>query len=124
MVDENFKAIAGFYNGYQVIDFEGDLVEQKEVITNQMHDLVAVLKCLSNISKTEGMKDVLVADILISLVTEFDLVEKDKFISVQENLKEMRNNIDKINSDVFENNKWKAATTSDMAVKVINCLIP
>ena len=35
-VDEGFILLARFYNAYQIIDFEGDLVEQKEVIKNQV----------------------------------------------------------------------------------------
>ena len=67
MTDINLIKIAKFYNDYQVIDFEADMVEQKEAMTKQMDGLVTViLPCLVNLS--EGNEDTLVSEILVSLV--------------------------------------------------------
>lgn len=111
MIDTNLKKIAKFYNDYQVINFHGDMEEQKEAMTKQMDGLVnVILPCLVNLS--EGNEDALVSEILVSLVGDGeDLIPEKKFIEVQNNLKEMRRVGEQIGFD-------------QRLINVINALVP
>ena len=84
MSDEKEK-ISQFYNEYQVINFsdQNELKSEKKALTKQMDELVnIVLPCLAKIGETDS--EMLVGMLLASLVSE------EKFIEVQNNLKEMK----------------------------------
>ena len=89
MSDEKEK-ISQFYNEYQVINFSDQNVykSQKKAATKQMEELVnVVLPCLAKIGETDS--EMLVGMLLASLVSD-KLVSEEKFIEVQNNLKEMK----------------------------------
>ena len=84
------KVIAKFYNEYQVINFhdQNELKSQKKALTKQMEELVnIVLPCLAKIGETDS--EMPVGMLLASLVSD-KLVSEEKFIEVQNNLKEMK----------------------------------
>ena len=87
---KELKAIAQFYNEYQVINFrdQNELKSQKKALTKQMEELAnIVLPCLAKIGETNS--EMPVGMLLASLVSD-KLVSKEKFIEVQNNLKEMK----------------------------------
>ena len=89
MSDEKEK-ISQFYNEYQVINFsdQNELKSEKKALTKQMEELVnIVLPCLAKIGETD--KEMPVGMLLASLVSD-KLVSEEKFIEVQNNLKEMK----------------------------------
>ena len=89
MSDEKEK-ISQFYNEYQVINFsdQNELKSEKKALTKQMDELVnIVLPCLAKIGETDS--EMLVGMLLASLVSD-KLVSEEKFIEVQNNLKEMK----------------------------------
>ena len=89
MSDEKEK-ISQFYNEYQVINFsdQNELKSEKKALTKQMEELVnIVLPCLAKIGETDS--EMPVGMLLASLVSD-KLVSKEKFIEVQNNLKEMK----------------------------------
>ena len=84
------KVIAKFYNEYQVINFhdQNELKSQKKALTKQMEELVnVVLPCLAKLGETNS--EMPVGMLLASLVSD-KLVSEEKFIEVQNNLKEMK----------------------------------
>ena len=84
------KVIAKFYNEYQVINFhdQNEMKSQKKALTKQMEELVnIVLPCLAKIGETDS--EMPVGMLLASLVSD-KLVSEEKFIEVQNNLKEMK----------------------------------
>ena len=84
------KVIAQFYNEYQVINFhdQNELKSQKKTLTKQMEELAnIVLPCLAKIGETNS--EMPVGMLLASLVSD-KLVSEEKFIEVQNNLKEMK----------------------------------
>ena len=84
------KVIAKFYNEYQVINFhdQNELKSQKKALTKQMEELVnVVLPCLAKLGETNS--EMPVGMLLVSLVSD-KLVSEEKFIEVQNNLKEMK----------------------------------
>mgnify|MGYP001266936857 FL=1 len=89
MSDEKEK-ISQFYNEYQVINFhdQNELKSQKKALTKQMEELAnIVLPCLAKIGETNS--EMPVGMLLASLVSD-KLISKEKFIEVQNNLKEMK----------------------------------
>ena len=89
MSDEKEK-ISQFYNEYQVINFhdQNEMKSQKKALTKQMEELVnIVLPCLAKIGETNS--EMPVGMLLASLVSD-KLVSEEKFIEVQNNLKEMK----------------------------------
>ena len=89
MSDEKEK-ISQFYNEYQVINFhdQNELKSQKKALTKQMEELAnIVLPCLAKIGETNS--EMPVGMLLASLVSD-KLVSEEKFIEVQNNLKEMK----------------------------------
>ena len=89
MSDEKEK-ISQFYNEYQVINFsdQNELKSEKKALTKQMEELVSiVLPCLAKIGETDS--EMPVGMLLASLVSD-KLVSEEKFIEVQNNLKEMK----------------------------------
>ena len=89
MSDEK-KKISQFYNDYQIINFndQDELKSKKEVLKKQMEELVnVVLPSLAKLGETNS--EMPVGMLLASLVAE-NLVTKEKFIEVQNNLKEMK----------------------------------
>jgi len=89
MSDEKEK-ISQFYNEYQVINFsdQNELKSEKKALTKQMEELVnIVLPCLAKIGETDS--EMPVGMLLASLVSD-KLVSEEKFIEVQNNLKEMK----------------------------------
>ena len=89
MGDEKEK-ISQFYNEYQVINFsdQNELKSEKKALTKQMEELVnIVLPCLAKIGETDS--EMPVGMLLASLVSD-KLVSEEKFIEVQNNLKEMK----------------------------------
>ena len=89
MSDEKEK-ISQFYNEYQVINFsdQNELKSKKKALTKQMEELVnIVLPCLAKIGETDS--EMPVGMLLASLVSD-KLVSEEKFIEVQNNLKEMK----------------------------------
>ena len=89
MSDEKEK-ISQFYNEYQVINFsdQNELKSEKKALTKQMEELVnIVLPCLAKIGETDN--EMPVGMLLASLVAD-KLVSEEKFIEVQNNLKEMK----------------------------------
>ena len=84
------QIISNFYNEYELIKF-GDpnaLKSQNNVMKKQMEDLVnKVLPALVKIAETNS--EMPVGMLLASLVSE-NLVKEDKFIEVQNNLKELK----------------------------------
>ena len=84
------KKVAKFYNEYQVINFsdQNELKSEKKALTKQMEELVnIVLPCLAKIGETDS--EMPVGMLLASLVSD-KLVSEEKFIEVQNNLKEMK----------------------------------
>ena len=84
------KKVAKFYNEYQVINFsdQNELKSQKKALTKQMEELVnVVLPCLAKLGETNS--EMPVGMLLASLVSD-KLVSEEKFIEVQNNLKEMK----------------------------------
>ena len=84
------KVIAQFYNEYQVINFhdQNEMKSQKKALTKQMEELVnVVLPCLAKLGETNS--EMPVGMLLASLVSD-KLVSEEKFIEVQNNLKEMK----------------------------------
>ena len=89
MSDEKEK-ISQFYNEYQVINFsyQNELKSEKKALTKQIEELVnIVLPCLAKIGETDS--EMPVGMLLASLVSD-KLVSEEKFIEVQNNLKEMK----------------------------------
>ena len=89
MSDEKEK-ISQFYNEYQVINFsdQNELKSEKKALKKQMDELVnIVLPCLAKIGETDS--EMPVGMLLASLVSD-KLVSEEKFIEVQNNLKEMK----------------------------------
>jgi len=87
---KDLERIAQFYNEYQVINFsdQNELKSEKKALTKQMDELVnIVLPCLAKIGETDS--EMLVGMLLASLVSD-KLVSEEKFIEVQNNLKEMK----------------------------------
>ena len=89
-MDNAKQIISNFYNEYELIKF-GDpnaLKSQNNVMKKQMEDLVnKVLPALVKIAETNS--EMPVGMLLASLVSE-NLVKEDKFIEVQNNLKELK----------------------------------
>ncbi len=84
------KKVAKFYNEYQVINFrdQNELKSKKKALTKQMEELAnIVLPCLAKIGETNS--EMPVGVLLASLVSD-KLVSEEKFIEVQNNLKEMK----------------------------------
>ena len=84
------KKVAKFYNEYQVINFsdQNELKSEKKALTKQMEELVSiVLPSLAKIGETDS--EMPVGMLLASLVSD-KLVSEEKFIEVQNNLKEMK----------------------------------
>ena len=84
------EKISQFYNEYQVINFsdQNELKSEKKALTKQMDELVnIVLPCLAKIGETDS--EMPVGMLLASLVSD-KLVSEEKFIEVQNNLKEMK----------------------------------
>ena len=84
------KKVAKFYNEYQVINFsdQNELKSEKKALTKQMEELVnVVLPCLAKLGETNS--EMPVGMLLVSLVSD-KLVSEEKFIEVQNNLKEMK----------------------------------
>ena len=84
------KKVAKFYNEYQVINFrdQNELKSKKKALTKQMEELVSiVLPALAKIGETNS--EMPVGMLLVSLVSD-KLVSEEKFIEVQNNLKEMK----------------------------------
>ena len=98
-MDNAKQIISNFYNEYELIKF-GDpnaLKSQNNVMKKQMEDLVnKVLPALVKIAETNS--EMPVGMLLTSLVSE-NLVQEDKFIEVQNNLKELRKLGDLLNLD-------------------------
>ena len=98
-MDNEKKIISNFYNEYELIKF-GDpeaLKSQNNVMKKQMEDLVnKVLPALVKIAETHS--EMPVGMLLASLVSE-NLVQEDKFIEVQNNLKELKKLGDLLNLD-------------------------
>ena len=93
------KKVAKFYNEYQVINFsdQNELKSQKKALTKQMEELTnIVLPCLAKIGETNS--EMPVGMLLASLVSD-KLVSEEKFIEVQNNLKEMKKLGDMLNFD-------------------------
>ena len=89
MSDEK-NNISKFYNNYVIINFDdpSELKSKDKVLKKQMEDLVnIVLPSLAKLGETNS--EMPVGMLLASLVTE-NLVSKEKFIDVQNNLKEMK----------------------------------
>ena len=89
MSDEK-KKISQFYNDYEIINFTdpNELKSKQKTLKKQMEELVnTVLPALSKLGETN--KEMPVGMLLASLVAE-NLVPKQKFIDVQNNLKEMK----------------------------------
>ena len=89
MGDEKEK-ISQFYNEYEIINFrdQNELKSQKKALTKQMEELAnIVLPCLAKIGETNS--EMPVGMLLASLVSD-KLVSEEKFIEVQNNLKEMK----------------------------------
>ena len=89
MSDEKEK-ISQFYNEYEIINFrdQNELKSQKKALTKQMEELAnIVLPCLAKIGETNS--EMPVGMLLASLVSD-KLVSEEKFIEVQNNLKEMK----------------------------------
>ena len=89
-MDNEKQIISNFYNEYELIKF-GDpdaLKSQNNIMKKQMEDLVnKVLPALVKIAETNS--EMPVGMLLASLVSE-NLVKEDKFIEVQNNLKELK----------------------------------
>ena len=99
MSDEK-KKISQFYNDYQIINFndQDELKSKKEVLKKQMEELVnVVLPSLAKLGETNS--EMPVGMLLASLVAE-NLVTKEKFIEVQNNLKEMKKLGELLNFDM------------------------
>jgi len=89
MSDEKEK-ISQFYNEYEIINFrdQNELKSQKKALTKQMEELTnIVLPCLAKLGETNS--EMPVGMLLASLVSD-KLVSEEKFIEVQNNLKEMK----------------------------------
>ena len=87
---KDLERIAQFYNEYQVINFsdQNELKSEKKTLTKQMEELAnIVLPCLAKIGETNS--EMPVGMLLVSLVSD-KLVSEEKFIEVQNNLKEMK----------------------------------
>ena len=87
---KDLERIAQFYNEYQVINFhdQNELKSQKKALTKQMEELTnIVLPCLAKLGETNS--EMPVGMLLASLVSD-KLVSEEKFIEVQNNLKEMK----------------------------------
>ena len=110
MSDEKEK-ISQFYNEYQVINFsdQNELKSEKKALTKQMEELVnIVLPCLAKIGETDS--EMPVGMLLASLVSD-KLVSEEKFIEVQNNLKEMKKLGNMLNFD-------------NRLVGILNALVP
>ena len=97
---DEVKVIAEFYNDYQIINFndQDELKSKKEVLKKQMEELVnVVLPSLAKLGETNS--EMPVGMLLASLVAE-NLVTKEKFIEVQNNLKEMKKLGELLNFDM------------------------
>ncbi len=97
---DEVKVIAEFYNDYQIINFndQDELKSKKEVLKKQMEELVnVVLPSLAKLGETNS--EMPVGMLLASLVAE-NLVTKEKFIEVQNNLKEMKKLSELLNFDM------------------------
>ena len=82
--------ISDFYNDYIIINFNDpdELKSKNKVLKRQMEDLVNIV--LPSLAKLgESKSEIPVGMLLASLVAE-NLVSKEKFIDVQNNLKEMK----------------------------------
>ena len=82
--------ISDFYNNYIIINFNDpdELKSKDKVLKKQMEDLVNIV--LPSLAKLgESNSEMPVGMLLASLVAE-NLVSKEKFIDVQNNLKEMK----------------------------------
>jgi len=89
MSDEKEK-ISQFYNEYEIINFrdQNSLKSQNKKLKKQMQDLVnVVLPCLAKLGETNS--EMPVGMLLVSLVSD-KLISEEKFIKVQNNLKEMK----------------------------------
>ena len=85
-MDNELTKIAEFYNNYQCDVYKD--ASKSSIGKQQMADIVSVLGAtLVNISK--GNEDIPVGMLLASLVSK-NLVSKDKFIKVQNDLKELK----------------------------------
>ena len=110
MSDEKEK-ISQFYNEYEVINFrdQNSLKSQNQRLKKQMEDLVnVVLPCLAKLGETNS--EMPVGMLLASLVSD-KLVSEEKFIEVQNNLKEMKKLGDMLNFD-------------NRLVGILNALVP
>ena len=98
MSDEKEK-ISQFYNEYEVINFrdQNSLKSQNQKLKKQIEDLVnVVLPCLAKLGETNS--EMPVGMLLASLVSD-KLVSEEKFIEVQNNLKEMKESGDTLGFD-------------------------
>ena len=98
-MDNEKKIISDFYNDYELIQVSDPdvLKRQNQVMKKQMEDLVnKVLPALVKVGETNSQMPV--GMLLASLVSE-NLVQEDKFIEVQNNLKELKKLGDLLNLD-------------------------
>ena len=108
---KDLEGITQFYNEYQVINFrdQNELKSQKKALTKQMEELAnIVLPCLAKLGETNS--EMPVGMLLASLVSD-KLVSEEKFIEVQNNLKEMKKLGDMLNFD-------------NRLVGILNALVP
>ena len=87
---KDLESVAQFYNEYEIINFrdQNELKSQKKALTKQIEELTnIVLPCLAKIGETNS--EMPVGMLLASLVSD-KLVSEEKFIEVQNNLKEMK----------------------------------
>ena len=96
---KELKAIAQFYNEYQVINFrdQNELKSQGKVFTKQMEELVNdVLPALIRIVKKDskelpkGYDELGMQGIVLSTLMTNNLVAGEKFNKVQKNLEEVK----------------------------------
>ena len=93
------EKISEFYNNYEVINFGNpeDFKSKQEIMKRQMEELVNVV--LPNLVKLgEHNSEMPVGMMLATLISD-NYIKKDKFISVQKNLKEMKEIADLLNLD-------------------------
>jgi len=86
-VDSELKKIAEFYNSYQSDIYKDP--SKTNTAKKQMEDIVSVLGA-TLVELSKGNEDMPVGMLLTSLVSK-DLVPNNKFIEVQEDLKELKN---------------------------------
>ncbi len=90
---EKWREIAQFYNNYETNIF-GDEAK-KEKSKKQIEDIVNVL--LKNLMDLELLDDKFSIGFILSCLVTYELVKKDQFLSVQEELKDLKSVSKKIN---------------------------